>query len=269
VKQRQDDQDLQKLLDWLTPVDYGPQQSDYISRRQAGTGQWLLDSAEFQTWVKTNKQTLFCPGIPGAGKTIITSIVIDHLWTEFRNDNNIGIAYLYYNYGRQQEQKTEDQLLALLKQLIWKQPSVPSGIKCLYENHKTKGTRPSYDEITTALHTTVLHYSKVFVIIDALDECYTPNDRDKLLSAVFTLQSQAQVNIFATSRFMPEITTQFEGCLSKQIRAQDDDILRYINGRIPKLLRSKISKYPDLQNTIRNEVVKSAEGMYVFSHFRL
>jgi hypothetical protein len=56
---------------------------------------------------------------------------------------------------------------------------------------------------------------------------------------------------------------QFEGCLLKQIRAQDDDILRYVNGRIPKLLRSKISKYPDLQNTIRNEVVKSAEGMYV------
>jgi hypothetical protein len=100
VKQRRDDQDRQKLLYWLTPVDYGPQQSDYISRRQAGTGQWLLDSAEFQTWVKTKKQTLFCPGILGAGKTIITSIVIDHLWTEFQNDTKIGIAYLYYNYGR-------------------------------------------------------------------------------------------------------------------------------------------------------------------------
>jgi hypothetical protein len=62
---------------------------------------------------------------------------------------------------------------------------------------------------------------------------------------------------------MLEITSQFEGCLSKQMRAQDDDILRYVNGRIPKLLRSKILKYPDLQNVIRNEVVKSVEGMYV------
>jgi hypothetical protein len=67
---------------------------------------------------------------------------------------------------------------------------VPSGIKSLYENHKTKRTRPSCDEIVTALHTTVLHYSKVFIIIDALDECHTPNDRDRLLSAVFALQGQ-------------------------------------------------------------------------------
>ena len=32
VKQRQDDQDRQKILDWITPVNYGPQQSDYIRR---------------------------------------------------------------------------------------------------------------------------------------------------------------------------------------------------------------------------------------------
>ena len=70
------DKDI-KILDWLTPVDYGPQQTDNIRRRQPGTGQWLLDSAEYQTWLKTSKQTLFCPGIPGAGKTILTSIVID------------------------------------------------------------------------------------------------------------------------------------------------------------------------------------------------
>ena len=57
------------ILDWLTPIDYAPQQSDFISRRQAGTGEWLLGSEQFKTWVETEKQTLFCPGIPGAGKT--------------------------------------------------------------------------------------------------------------------------------------------------------------------------------------------------------
>jgi hypothetical protein len=44
----------QAILDWLTPVDYAPQQSDFISRRQTGTGQWLLDSAEFQAWLTTS-----------------------------------------------------------------------------------------------------------------------------------------------------------------------------------------------------------------------
>lgn len=69
----------QVILEWLTPIDYAPQQNDFISRRQEGTGKWLLNSNEFQEWTSQSKRTLFCPGIPRAGKTIITSIVIEYL----------------------------------------------------------------------------------------------------------------------------------------------------------------------------------------------
>ncbi|RYO87951.1 hypothetical protein DL766_010235 [Monosporascus sp. MC13-8B] len=69
----------QIILDWITPIDYTPQQNDYFSRRQAGTGEWLLDSTEYQAWLKTDGQTLFCPGIPGAGKTILASVVIENI----------------------------------------------------------------------------------------------------------------------------------------------------------------------------------------------
>lgn len=41
---RQPDQEHRDVLDWLAPIDYAPQQSDFINRRQMGTGQWLLDS---------------------------------------------------------------------------------------------------------------------------------------------------------------------------------------------------------------------------------
>jgi hypothetical protein len=77
LNRRQDDQDHRVIVDWLTPVDYAPQQSDFISRRQEGTGKWLLNSNKFQEWLNQSKQTLFCQGIPGSGKTIITSIVIE------------------------------------------------------------------------------------------------------------------------------------------------------------------------------------------------
>ena len=72
----------QNILDWLTAVDYGGEQSNHISRRQEGTYSWLLNKNEFQTWSSSESsqtqggQTIFCPGIPGAGKTILTSIVV-------------------------------------------------------------------------------------------------------------------------------------------------------------------------------------------------
>src|SRR6266576_6486056 len=131
------DKDLE-ILNWLTPIDYSPQQSDYIMRRQPGTGQWLLDSAEFQAWLKSDKQTLFCPGIPGAGKTILSSIVVDHLNVTFGNDANVGIAYLYCSYQEKQEQNPEDLLSSLLKQLAQEQPVMLTNVKHLFERHTTK-----------------------------------------------------------------------------------------------------------------------------------
>jgi hypothetical protein len=144
---RQEDQGRYTILDWITPIDYALQQSDLTSRRQAGTGQWLLDSAGFKAWVETDKQTLFCLGIPGAGKTILTSIVVDELFTRFENDGNVGIAYLYCNYQRQHEQNPEDLFASVLKQLVQEHPSIPDSVKMLYNRHKDKRTRPLLDEI--------------------------------------------------------------------------------------------------------------------------
>ena len=61
---------------------------------------------------------LFCPGIPGAGKTILTSIVVDDLTTRFSNDPSVGIAYVYCNFRRRDEQKAEELFASLLKQLM-------------------------------------------------------------------------------------------------------------------------------------------------------
>lgn len=48
-------QENQTILDWFTPFDYGPQQSDFISRRQQGTAQWFLESREYQAWLGTQE----------------------------------------------------------------------------------------------------------------------------------------------------------------------------------------------------------------------
>jgi hypothetical protein len=159
----------QAVLDWLTPIDNAAQQQDLIGRRQAGTGQWLLNSDEFQTWLNTEKQTLFCPGIPGAGKTILTAI--NDLTKRFQNNPGTGVAYLYCNFRRKDEQKAQDLLISILKQLSEEQSSLLDSVKSLYDKHKEKRTRLSLDEISRTLQSVSGTYSRVIIIVDALDEC--------------------------------------------------------------------------------------------------
>ncbi|KAH6668301.1 hypothetical protein B0J14DRAFT_158963 [Halenospora varia] len=165
LHERQDIQErreeCQAILDWLTSIDYTAQQSDFISRRQEGTGQWLLESAEFRAWVETKKQTLFCPGIPGAGKTILTSIMVNELTIRFSNDPTIGLAFIYFNFRRQDEQKIDDLLASLLKKLAESQPYLPVTVKELYDRHKTKRTRPSLDETFRSLQAVYI-YMKLY-----------------------------------------------------------------------------------------------------------
>ena len=144
--------------------------------------------------MEIKERRLFCPGIPGAGKTILTSIVVDQLMTRFEKDKTIGIAYIYCNFQRQDEQKAGDLLGSLLKQLAQDQSSsLPETVKALYDKHKDKRTRPSFDEIRRSLHSVAAQYSRVFIFIDALDECQVAGGcRDKLYQSSLTCRRSVE-----------------------------------------------------------------------------
>jgi hypothetical protein len=260
-----DKQEDLEILDWFTPIDYGPQHSDFLNRRQPGTGKWFLGSEEFQTWLETRKQTLFCPGIPGAGKTILTSIVIDDLISRHQNNPNIGIAYLYCNFRRREEQKAENLLASLLKQLSQKRPSLPDSVKALYDHHKSCRTRPLLYEILRALQSVATMYSRIFFVVDALDECQASDAcRATFLSELFNLQSRHGANIFVTSRFILDIIGQFKTSVSLEIRASTNDVVRYLEGHI-KQLPSFVQRNQQLRDEIKTGISEAADGMYVFS----
>jgi Cdc6-like AAA superfamily ATPase len=262
IRSKLDKREDLEILNWITPIDYGPQQTDYIRRRQAGTGQWLLDSAEYRTWLNISKQTLFCPGIPGAGKTILTSIVIDDLSTRLQNDPSTGVAYIYCNFQRQDEQKISNLLASLLKQLAESQPSLPGSVKGLYDHYVAKRMLPSLEETSRALQSVAALYSRVFIIVDALDECQVSDGcRARLLSEIFALQAKTGANIFATSRRISNIEKEFEGSTLLEIRASEEDVRRYLGGHVLQL-PGFVTHRPKLQEEIMAAIVKAVDGMY-------
>ena len=265
--QHQEDQGHQTILDWITPINYAPLQNDFTTRRQAGTGQWLLDSVEFKDWLQTKQRTLFCPGIPGAGKTILTSIVIENLQEQYQNDPSASISFVYCNFRRQEDQKAEDLLASLLKQLSQGQTSLPDNVKSLYDSYKVKGTRPSLGEISRSLQSVAAMYSTNFIIVDALDECQVSSGcRARFLTELFAVQEKCGANIFTTSRFIPEILTKFKHSNLIEIRARDEDVRKYLDSRISQS-ESKLLKAN--HEEIKSKIIEAVDGMYVAFVFGL
>ncbi|KAL2826768.1 purine and uridine phosphorylase [Aspergillus pseudoustus] len=269
VRSQQLNQEHQAIVDWISPVDYGTQQSDNFGRRQPGTGQWLLDSAEYRTWIDSEGgTTLFCPGIPGAGKTILSSIIINDLGRRFFDrSKSVGVGYIYCNFRREHEQRITNLLATLLKQLTrgQSQDCMPKCVRSLHDDHAKDGTRPCIQEILETLQSVMKLYSRVFIVVDALDECQVVDGcRGKLLSELFHIQAQFPVNICITSRPLVDITISLNGALTLEIRARKDDVARYVESHMGTL-RSVVQTNAQLQTDIIMGIADAVDGMFLLA----
>ncbi|KJK95155.1 hypothetical protein H633G_00958 [Metarhizium anisopliae BRIP 53284] len=256
-----------EILNWLTPINYGPQQSDYLQKRQPGTCTWILNAEEFQMWLKSSQTTLFCHGIPGAGKTILTSVIVDELTKRFSKDTSTGIAYIYCNFREQEKQNVDNLVASLLKQLTGSQSSVLESLKIVRDSHRPNGTRPPLGDIRRLLQSAASAYSRIFIIVDALDECRESRGfQTDFLSELFNFQSQTGANLFATSRLVQEIADKFKGGMSLEIRAMDEDVQTYLNSQMYRL--PLVENKTDLQAKIKVTIAAAVHGIELDEIYR-
>lgn len=124
----------------------------------------------------------------------------------------------------------------------------------MYDGHKAKATGPSVEEPCRALDSLLRTggFSNVFLVIDALDECDISNQScSRFLDTIFNFQSECNVNIFATSRFIPEITERFNGMPTLEIRASREDVTRYLRDNL-SILPCFVSRRQDYRKRSRS-----------------
>ncbi|KAL2676553.1 hypothetical protein Neosp_010314 [[Neocosmospora] mangrovei] len=266
--QDQDHQERLAILNWLSSFDHTAQQNDISVRRQAGTGGWLLESPEFISWKSTKGKTLFCPGIPGAGKTILSSIVVEELLEQFRDDSSVCIAHVYFNY-QQQESQTVGQVFAnLLRQLVASQFDIPAVVQDDYKTHSRRDTKMKFEELSKRMQSLSSLYSRVFIIIDALDECPSRDGRRKaMLSEIMKLQATLSANLLCTSRPIPEVGAWFSNAVSINVRASEHDVRKYLDGQLGRL-PGFVTRNPELQERVKKQIIQVVDGMYVALFFR-
>lgn len=263
VLHHQRGEDDERLWQWVSPIDHFKTQIDKSRNRNPETraGQWLLDSPEFEEFLSGRSKSLFCPGIPGAGKTVLTSVVVDYLLKQQKDSRSsghdrIGIAFIYLDFKQQFE--LASLLGSILRQLAADDPSALDSIRKLHGCNKKSRSLP-LSEIRDILHSVAPSFSRLFIVVDALDEA-EQHIYEALLSEVFHLKRAHGANVFATSRHIPDIERKFEGAQNLEIHAADEDVRSYVDSYMSKLPRF-VSQRPDLQEETRIGIVKAVGGM--------
>ncbi|KAJ7575737.1 hypothetical protein C8J56DRAFT_837861 [Mycena floridula] len=262
------------FLDWISNLDFEQTQIETISKHAVGTGEWFLQTKSFSDWLEGKSKLLWCPGNPGAGKTILSSIIINHLRTTmWRQD--AAVIFIYCDYTRQAEQTATQLLGSILKQLVQHHPSISNDLLILHKTCLSQGIRPSVTDLISILRTEAMRYSHIYIVVDALDESSERHQtREVFFSTQFNhgLRSISEkVHVLITSRDIFSIGQEFQGEPRINIEAHNDDLQIYIMQRISNdtKLKRLIKGDTKLESEIVDQIILKAAGMFLQAQLHL
>ncbi|OBT96478.2 hypothetical protein VE01_05656 [Pseudogymnoascus verrucosus] len=223
---------------------------------------WLFEHPEYQAW-STGKNTAFLlAGSPGTGKTVLCSTVIDALRDEHRSSES-ATAVLYYYFKMNDLRRATDESLfsSMLFQLCHQLGVVPTELRVLGD--VANGEQPQFELLFRAFAVAVRKFSKVFIVIDAVDEC---SDIRRLIA---TLESMLDwkldgLHLFLSAQPLPSIyNLKRKHHLHCVITADGNhqDILSLITARVSEQL--------DWPDTTKEHVIRMvgdrAHGSFVWA----
>jgi len=117
---------------------------------------------------------------------------------------------------------------------------------------------------------TVGQFSRVYIVVDALDECSDiDQNREDFVEKLTSLRPY--VSICLISRPLPHLERTLDQAEHYELVADDQDIIEYVKECMSTSIRMKshISRDPSLAQTIVSKILKKAKGMFLMAKLYL
>ncbi|KAI3571455.1 hypothetical protein IWW34DRAFT_838702 [Fusarium oxysporum f. sp. albedinis] len=250
-----------KIERWLSPPDCSTNANLARKRRHPGTGAWLLNSPVFQEWKLGTRQHLWLYGLAGCGKTILITTILDHL---LQLDTYTTLAF-FFDFNDARKQKLEDLLRSLAIQLYHTGNEAARRLDSLFTSHDDGRRQPDTNALSACVDTMIQIAGKVFVIIDALDECTAREELVQWLKHLASRKAQLIVTGRPEIEFQSAIPQSFDklNCVQLDKNVVNGDIRSYVEATLeqkPDFVDKKLS--PSILEEIRDKIGDGADGMF-------
>ena len=252
-----------KIKTWLSPVDASINYRQALSQRHPGTGRWFLDSERYAQWKAESSSVLWFHGIPGCGKSVLSSTIIENLQQGNGATEHV-LLYFFFNFNDVEKQTFDKMLRTLIFGMYSQRPECQKHLDQLYSSCGDGREQPQNKSLVATLDSMIAGISNVSIVLDALDECRTRKD---LLPWLRSLGQQAG-RLLVTSRKEEDIESSLTKWLPAasmvpiQQSAVDNDIRAVVRSRLEEDGDfERWRSMPDVQDLIEQELMKKADGM--------
>ena len=220
----------------------------------------MLRSPEWADWLTGMHRCLWIHGIPGAGKTVLISYLIEQIGKHCDQVSHRKSMYVYYYcYFAHNQNETKPFLKWVISRLCREAGDIPAYVYNLSKH----GAEPSLTALLEAVAQILVSYDTVYIAVDAIDESQFRDDLLQVLRTLVTDRRFERLQIVTSSREYIDIE-RIMSSLSVSISMNNPFVEQDIRYRVHSILESnpKFGNWPrDLLYEVEESITAGAGGM--------
>lgn len=229
-----------------------------------GLGTWFLKSTAFNEWRTGIRRHLWLHGIPGSGKTVLSTAILDNV---SHIHDHIALNF-FFDFSDVNKQRTDAMFRSLTIQLYIQRQAPRKILDELFAPYDNGRKQAETVELSKCFHAMLQVSGKGHIVLDALDECVNTTELLDWVQGFVSNPHLHNFQLFATSRPGEELGQGIRrcsgeyNCISFDQSFLIEDIGAYISSRLEQSqMFQRWTSTPEILEKIRCEVERKADGM--------
>ena len=217
-------------------------------------------SPQWKDWLAGMHRCLWIHGIPGAGKTVLISYLIEQIGECCNQTPHRRSIYVYYYcYFAHNQDETKPFLKWVISRLCREAGHIPTYVYNLSKH----GAEPSLTALLEAVAQIIVSFETVYIAVDAIDESRSRDDLLQVLRSLATDRRFKGIQLVTSSREYIDIERTLSS-LSVSISMNNPFVELDIRCRVQSSLKSnpRFGNWPrDLLCEVEESITTGAGGM--------